>query len=108
MAVVGISAIRPPKASDLAAGGARRGQVVTQRGELRFLSRVSSVRMMKSWQRHWHLFDILRAKSEARLPAILSGAEVRGILRCVRKPRNHAFLSTVYACGLRLQEAQHP
>ena len=58
-------------------------------------------------QRNWHLFDILRAKSEARLPAILSREEVRGILRCVRTPRNHAFLSTVYACGLRLQEAQH-
>jgi site-specific recombinase XerD len=58
-------------------------------------------------QRNWHLFDILRAKSEARLPAILSPEEVRGILRCVRTPRNHAFLSTVYACGLRLQEAQY-
>jgi len=58
-------------------------------------------------QRHWHLFDILRAKSEARLPAILSCEEVRAILRCVRTPRNHAFLSTVYACGLRLQEAQY-
>ena len=57
-------------------------------------------------QRNWHLFDILRAKSEARLPAILSGEEVRAILRCVRTPRNHAFLSTVYAGGLRLQEAQ--
>ncbi len=49
----------------------------------------------------------MRAKSEARLPAILSGEEVRAILRCVRTPHNHAFLSTVYACGLRLQEAQH-
>jgi site-specific recombinase XerD len=58
-------------------------------------------------QRNWHLFDILRAKSEARLPAILSREEVRGILRFGRTPRNHAFLSTVYACGLRLQEAQH-
>ena len=57
-------------------------------------------------QRNWHLFEILRAKSEARLPAILSPEEVRAILRCVRTPRNHAFLSTVYACGLRLQEAQ--
>ena len=57
-------------------------------------------------QRNWHLFEILRAKSEARLPAILSGEEVRAILRCVRTPHNHAFLSTVYACGLRLQEAQ--
>jgi len=58
-------------------------------------------------QRNWHLVDILRAKSETRRPAILSGAEVRGILRCVRTPRNHAVLSTVYACGLRLQEAQY-
>ena len=58
-------------------------------------------------QRNWHLFDILRAKSEARLPAILSGEEVRAILRCVRTPHNRAFLSTVYACGLRLQEAQY-
>ncbi len=57
-------------------------------------------------QRNWHLFDILRAKSEARLPAILSCEEVRAILRCVRTPHNRAFLSTVYACGLRLQEAQ--
>jgi len=32
---------------------------------------------------------------------------VRAILRCVRTPHNHAFLSTVYACGLRLQEAQY-
>src|SRR6266849_6467727 len=56
-------------------------------------------------QRNWHLFEILRAKSEARLPAILSCEEVRTILRCVRTPHNHAFLSTVYACGLRLQEA---
>jgi len=58
-------------------------------------------------QRNWHLFDILRAKSGGRLPAILSQDEVRAILRGVRTPHNHAFLSTVYACGLRLQEAQY-
>lgn len=58
-------------------------------------------------QRHWHLFDILRAKSEARLPAILSVEEVRRLLGRVRTPHNRAFLSTVYACGLRLQEALH-
>ncbi len=75
-------------------------------------------------QRSWHLFDILRAKSEARLPAILSVEEVRALLHAVRTPHNHAFLSTVYdleppavtqssrkdtvyACGLRLQEAQY-
>jgi integrase/recombinase XerD len=58
-------------------------------------------------QRHWHLFDILRAKSESRLPAVLSREEVRSVLGCVRTSHNHAFLSTVYACGLRLQEALH-
>jgi site-specific recombinase XerD len=58
-------------------------------------------------QRNWHLFDILRAKSGGGLPAILSQDEVRAILRSVRTPHNHAFLSTVYACGLRLQEAQY-
>jgi site-specific recombinase XerD len=58
-------------------------------------------------QRNWHLFDILRAKSEARLPAVLSREEVRALLACVRTPHNHTFLSTVYTCGLRLQEALH-
>jgi integrase/recombinase XerD len=58
-------------------------------------------------QRNWHLFEILRAKNEARLPAVLSREEVRRILSRVRTKHNHAFLSTVYACGLRLQEAQH-
>jgi Phage integrase, N-terminal SAM-like domain/Putative transposase len=54
-------------------------------------------------QHNWHLFDILRAKSEARLPAVLSREEVRALLGCVRTPHNYAFLATVYACGLRLQ-----
>ena len=58
-------------------------------------------------QRNWHLFDILRAKSESRLPAVLSREEVRALLGCVRTAHNRAFLSTVYACGLRLQEALH-
>ena len=57
-------------------------------------------------QRNWHLFDILRAKSESRLPAVLSREEVRALLGCVHTAHNRAFLSTVYACGLRLQEAQ--
>jgi site-specific recombinase XerD len=56
-------------------------------------------------QRNWHLFDILRAKSESRLPAVLSQEEVRKVLGCVRTPHNYAYLATVYACGLRLTEA---
>ena len=58
-------------------------------------------------QRDWHLFQILRAKSESRLPAVLSQEEVRKVLNCVRTPHNYAFLCTVYACGLRLNEALH-
>ena len=56
-------------------------------------------------KRDWHLFQILRAKNESRLPAVLSREEVRKVLSAVRTPHNYAFLSTVYACGLRLTEA---
>ena len=58
-------------------------------------------------KRDWHTLDLVRAQSERRLPAVLSLEEVRAILGCVRTPHNRAFLSTVCACGLRLQEAQH-
>ncbi len=57
--------------------------------------------------RDWRLFQYLRARAESRLPAVLSREEVRCVLACVRTSHNHAFLSTVYACGLRLQEALH-
>ena len=58
-------------------------------------------------KRDWHRFDILRAKSESRLPAVLSREEVRKVLACVHTPHNYAYLATVYACGLRLTEALH-
>ena len=54
--------------------------------------------------RDWQLFNFLRARSESRLPAVLSREEVRALLGCVHTAHNRAFLSTVYACGLRLQE----
>jgi site-specific recombinase XerD len=50
---------------------------------------------------------VLRAQSEHRLPAVLSREGVHRLLGCVRTPHNHAFLSTVTSCGLRLQEALH-
>ncbi len=56
-------------------------------------------------RRDWNLFNFLRAKSESRLPAELSREEVRAVLGCVRTAHNRAYLNTVYACGLRLQEA---
>lgn len=58
-------------------------------------------------KRDWHTLQLVRAQSERRLPAILSVNEVRSILGCVRTPHNRTFLTTVYACGLRLQETQH-
>jgi integrase/recombinase XerD len=55
--------------------------------------------------RDWQLFNFLRARSESRLPAVLAREEVRALLGCVHTAHNRAFLATVYACGLRLQEA---
>ena len=57
--------------------------------------------------RSWTLFNILRAKNESRLPTVLSREEVRRILDAVHTAHNRAFLSTVYSCRLRLQEALH-
>jgi site-specific recombinase XerD len=58
-------------------------------------------------RREWGTFDYLRAQRENKLPSVLSQEEVRRVLAQVRTSRNRAFLSTVYACGLRLQEALH-
>jgi site-specific recombinase XerD len=56
-------------------------------------------------RRDGHTLDLIRAQSEQRLPAVLSVEEVRALLGGVHTPHHRAFLSTVYACGLRLQEA---
>ncbi len=58
-------------------------------------------------RRDWHLFEILRAQPENRLPCVLSREEVYRILNHVLTYHNRVFLTTVYACGLRLQEALH-
>jgi len=58
-------------------------------------------------QHDWHIFNILRAQTEHRLPAVLSEEEVRKILSCVNTPHNYAYLTTVYSCGLRLHEGLH-
>lgn len=55
--------------------------------------------------RDWRLFTYLNAKRERRLPCILSKEEVFRILDYVTTFHNYTFLSTVYACGLRLSEA---
>jgi integrase/recombinase XerD len=58
-------------------------------------------------RRNWHTLALIHAKREQHLPVVLSREEVRRLLAAVRTPHNYAFLATVYACGLRLQEAQY-
>jgi site-specific recombinase XerD len=57
--------------------------------------------------RDWHILSILRAQNEHRLPAVLSVEEVRSLLAQVKTSPHYVFLSTVYSCGLRLDEARH-
>ncbi len=58
-------------------------------------------------KRDWHILKIVRAKTEHRMPTVLTIEEMHTILTHVTSRRNHAFLSTVYSCGLRLKEALH-
>jgi site-specific recombinase XerD len=55
-------------------------------------------------QRDWHLLKVIKAPTEKRLPSVLSREEVNGILSKVVTFHNFVFLSTIYSCGLRLQE----
>jgi integrase/recombinase XerD len=58
-------------------------------------------------QRNWAIFGIVRPAPEKKLPVILSLAEVRQILGRIRLPRYQVCLTTIYSCGLRLQEGTH-
>ena len=55
-------------------------------------------------KRQWHTLELVHAKREQRLPTVLSVKTVRRILNTVNTPQNKAYLTTVYSCGLRLQE----
>jgi site-specific recombinase XerD len=54
--------------------------------------------------RQWTTLSFVRAPREKKLPVILSIEEVHQILGCIRLPRYRVCLSTIYSCGLRLQE----
>jgi integrase/recombinase XerD len=58
-------------------------------------------------KRDWTTLTFVRPPQEHKLPVILSRDEVRTILQCVRLPRYRTCLTTIYACGLRLQEGTH-
>jgi integrase/recombinase XerD len=55
-------------------------------------------------QRHWPALGLLRASKEKKLPVVLSRAEVRAVLGCIRVPVYRVCLNTIYACGLRISE----
>jgi len=58
---------------------------------------------------HKHLpaLDFIRPPKEKKLPVILSPEEVRRILLFVKLPCYRLCLTTIYSCGLRLQEGTH-
>lgn len=57
--------------------------------------------------RDWTTLRFVRAPREKKLPVILSIEEVRKLLGCVRLLRYRVCLTTIYSCGLRLQEGTH-
>ena len=58
----------------------------------------------RTLERQWTIFNLVRPAPEKNLPVILSVAEVRQILARLRLPRYQVCLTTIYSCGLRLQE----
>jgi len=54
--------------------------------------------------REWTTLSFVRPARDKRLPTILSVEEARKILTLVRLPRYRVCLTTIYTCGLRLQE----
>jgi site-specific recombinase XerD len=57
--------------------------------------------------RQWTILNLVRSPKEKKLPEVLTIEEVRRILGCVHHLRFKACLSTIYACGLRIQEGTH-
>lgn len=58
-------------------------------------------------QQDWAEFNLVRPRSEKKLPVVLSVAEVQRLLQHVEAPRYRACLSVLYSCGLRLREGTH-
>jgi integrase/recombinase XerD len=58
-------------------------------------------------RREWTTLTFVRAPREQKLPVILSREEVRTILAHLQLLRYRVCLTTIYSCGLRLQEGTH-
>lgn len=61
----------------------------------------------KTVKRDWPTLSLVRPQPEKKLPVVLSTDEVGQILANVRLLRHRVCLTTIYSCGLRLQEATH-
>jgi len=61
----------------------------------------------RTLQRQWATLALVRPPREKKLPVVLSVGEVRQVLERVRHWHYRVCLSTIYACGLRLQEGLH-
>ena len=61
----------------------------------------------QSLTRDWTTLTFIRAPREQKLPVVLSPDEVHTVLAHLRLFRYRACLTTIYACGLRLQEGTH-
>ena len=57
--------------------------------------------------RQWKTLELVRSPKENKLPVVLTIDEVHRILGCVHQLRFQVCLSTIYACGLRIQEGVH-
>ena len=57
--------------------------------------------------RQWTILNLVHSPKEKKLPEVLTTEEVRRILGCVHHLCFKACLSTIYACGLRIQEGTH-
>jgi integrase/recombinase XerD len=55
-------------------------------------------------KRDWTTLHLVRPRWQRKLPVVLSREEVRRILHEVHIPVYRACLTTIYSCGLRLQE----
>jgi integrase/recombinase XerD len=58
-------------------------------------------------QRSLATLQLVRPPREKKLPVVLSREEVRQVLSQVRLLRYRTCLTTIYSCGLRLQEGTH-
>ena len=58
-------------------------------------------------KRDWPTLTLVRAPHEHKLPVVLSQQEVKRVLNSIRIFRHYVCLTTIYSCGLRINEAIH-